>query len=67
MQRDERYEISHKREHELEDRLAAQEDVMRGYLYTIASLKFENEFLKKKLSEADRTSTFYRYHKGAKS
>ncbi len=42
-------------------------ELIRGYLYTIAELKLENEYLKKKLSEADRTSTFYRYHKGGKS
>lgn len=43
------------------------EALVKGYLFTIAELRHEVEYLKKKLTEADRTSTFYRYHKGAKS
>ena len=52
---------------ELEAELYKQKDRVRGLEYTIKRLVLENEFLKKKLTEADRTSTFGRYHKGAKS
>ena len=42
-------------------------NAIRGLQYSIDRLNNENEHLKRKLTEHDRTGTFYRYHKGAKS
>lgn len=56
-------------------------NAIRGLQYSIDRLNLDNERLKKsnekligdvnhlgrKLAEADRTTAFYRYHKGAKS
>jgi len=52
---------------DLRDLVRMHLSAMRGFQYSIERLKNENDNLRKMLTEHDRTGTFYRYHKGAKS
>ena len=54
-------------EEDLRDLVRLHLNAIRGLQYSIDRLNNENEMLKRKLTESDRTGAFYRYHRGAKS